>query len=88
MAERILLQPPLAVIATMQAIRDNARHDISNRQSRNPQPSLDQTEDYREATSSFLEKVNPSLKGVKGLSQLERGLDEPWELDLRSQLYG
>ena len=63
MAERILLQPPLAVRATMQAIRNNARNDILNRQSMNPQPALDKTEDYREATASFLEKRKPNFKG-------------------------
>ncbi|MCL0043193.1 enoyl-CoA hydratase/isomerase family protein [Dehalococcoidia bacterium] len=62
-AERILLQPPLAVRATMQAIRNNARHDIAERQSRNPQPSLGDTDDYREAITSFVEKRDPVFKG-------------------------
>lgn len=63
MAESILLQPPLAVRATIQAIRNTASHEIAERQSRNPQPSLNDTEDYREAITSFTEKRKPLFKG-------------------------
>ena len=42
---------------------NNARHDIAERQSRNPQPGLGDTEDYREAITSFVEKRDPVFKG-------------------------
>lgn len=63
-AQRINTAPPLAVRATVQAIRNNAKNGIDNRISRNPLTNLEKTKDYKEAINAFLEKRNPHFKGI------------------------
>ena len=62
-ANQLLEIPPLATRATVQAIRSVAEHAIEERLARNPAVQLNETEDYREAINSFLEKRKPVYRG-------------------------
>ena len=62
-ARKISAVPPLAVRATVQAIRNNSTNAINNRISRNPIANLEKTQDYQEAINAFLEKRSPQFKG-------------------------
>ena len=63
MAERILAVPPLAARAAVQATRMAAEATVQETARRTPSPNLQNTEDYREAMNSFVEKRTPVYKG-------------------------
>ena len=63
MAERILSVPPLASRAAVQATRMAAEATVQETARRTPPPNLENTEDYREAMNSFVEKRTPVYTG-------------------------